>query len=110
LIDRRPRVGVMHLRFRLTAALGGFAIMAVAVTCAWTGRIVREYAAETAAFKVVYDDAISEHRDPDAAVRKARYITEAMSEDSGADPGETAEDVARFLVLHGRRLCGGGLR
>ena len=101
---------MIRLHFRLMAALAGFAIVAVAASGVWAGRMVRERAAETAAFKVVYDTAILEHRDPDAAVRKARYITEAMSQDFGADRGETAEDVARFLVLHGRRLCGGGLR
>jgi len=101
---------LIFLRFRLMAALAGLAAVAVAAAGVWADRMVRERAAETAAFKVVYDTAMLEHRDPDAAVRKARYITAAMSEDFGTDRGETAEDVARFLVLHGKRLCGGGLR
>ena len=96
--------------FRLTAVLAGLVIVTAAATGVWAGRMARERAAEAAAFKVVYDTAVLEHRDPDAAVRKARYITATMSEDFGTDRGETAEDVARFLVLHGRRLCGGGLR
>ena len=57
-----------------------------------------------------YTGAPLKHRDPEAAVRKARYITKAMSEGFGADQADTVKDVARFLVLHGRRLCGGGLR
>lgn len=100
----------MRSHFRLTAALASLAIVTGPAAAVWAGRMVKARAAETAAFKVVYDTAILEHRDPDAAVRKAHYITDAMSEDFGTDRGETAEDVARFLVLHGRRLCGGGLR
>jgi len=96
--------------FCSVAALAGLVILAAVSAGVRGGRMVRERAAEAAALKVVYDTAVVEHRDPDAAVRKARYITDAMSEDFGTDKGETAEDVARFLVLHGRRLCGGGLR
>ena len=99
-----------HLHFRLTAALAGPVIVAAGLAGGWAGKVARERAAEAAAFKVVYHAAILEHRDPDAAVRKARYITSAMSQSFGADREATAEDVARFLVLNGRRLCGGGLR
>jgi hypothetical protein len=102
------RDAVINLRFR--ALVVGLLIVVAASAGAWAGRTARERAAEAAAFKVVYDTAVLEHRDPDAAVRKARYITDAMSGDLDRDRGEMAEEVARFLVLHGRRLCGGGLR
>jgi hypothetical protein len=102
------RDAVNNLRFRVLVA--GLLVVVAASAGAWAGRTAGERAAEAAAFKIVYDTAVLEHRDPDAAVRKARYITDAMSGDLDRDRGEMAEEVARFLVLHGRRLCGGGLR
>jgi hypothetical protein len=42
----------------------------------------------------VYDTAILEHRDPDAAVRKARYITAAMAQDL-ARTGEIRQKMSR---------------
>jgi hypothetical protein len=101
-------VVVILLRSRLVIAL---TVLVIGGSIgAWAGAGARERAAEAAAFKVVYDAAVQAHRDPEAAVRKARYITEAMSKEPIAGRAETAEDVARFLVLHGRGLCQGGLR
>jgi hypothetical protein len=95
--------------FRRIAPVG-LVIVATASAGVWVAVAARERVAEAAALKVVHDTAVMEHRDPDAAVRKARHVTDALSEDFRTDRGETAEDVARFLVMHARRLCGGGLR
>ena len=86
----------------LTIALG------VSVA-AWAGAVARERATEAAAYKAVYVAAALSHRDPDAAVRKARWRTDALVEDLGMARGQAAAEVARFLILRGGGLCQGGL-
>jgi hypothetical protein len=63
---------------------------------------------ELAALDGVYYGALLSGRDPDAAVRKARFRTHIMVQDLGMTPTAATADVARFLLRRGGTLCSGG--
>src|ERR1700722_12431625 len=95
-----------------SSKLAAFAVLAITLAvsvAAWAGAVARERATEAAAYEAVYLAATLSHRDPDAAVRKARWRTDALVEDLGMARGQAAAEVARFLILRGGGLCQGGL-
>jgi hypothetical protein len=67
----------------------------------------RPTAAETEAFDSIYYAALLSGRDPDAAVRKARYTAGTLMKQFGMTRPEAAAEVARFAIWRSGRLCGG---
>jgi hypothetical protein len=66
----------------------------------------RATAAEAKAFSTYYAALLS-GRDPDAAVRKARYTAGTLMKQFGMTRPEAAAEVARFVIWRLGRLCGG---
>jgi hypothetical protein len=64
--------------------------------------------AELAALDRVYYSALLSGRDPDAAVRKARFRTTTLMRDFGMTRSAAAGDIARFMSRRGGTLCVGG--
>jgi hypothetical protein len=64
--------------------------------------------AELAALDRVYYSALLSGRDPDAAVRKARFRITTLMQDFGMTRSAAAGDIARFMSRRGGTLCVGG--
>ena len=67
----------------------------------------RPTAAETKAFGSIYYAALLSGRDPDAAVRKARYTAGTLMKQFGMTRPEAVAEIARFAIWRSGRLCGG---
>ena len=63
--------------------------------------------AETKAFNSVYYTALLAGRDPDAAVRKARFTTAILMKQLGESRSQATADVTKFMVWRAGSLCGG---
>jgi hypothetical protein len=100
---------MVNQRSSVLAAIVVLAITLALSIGAWAGEVARERATEAAAYRTVYMAALLSHHDPDAAVRKARWTTDAMVENFSMARGQAAAEVARFLILRGGGLCQGGL-
>jgi hypothetical protein len=59
-------------------------------------------------FSDVYAAAVLAGRDPDAAVRKARYRTDTMVRDLGMTQAQATREVSRWMVRNAGGLCTGG--
>ena len=64
-------------------------------------------AAETKALDSIYYAALFSGRDPDAAVRKARYTAGTLMKQFGMTRPEAVAEIARFAIWRSGRLCGG---
>jgi hypothetical protein len=71
------------------------------------GRALNQHTEETAAYDSVYYTALLSGRDPDAALRKAHYLTGTMMQQFGMTRAEAVAYVARSMVWRNGRLCGG---
>jgi hypothetical protein len=71
------------------------------------GRALNRHAANAAAYDSVYYTALLSGRDPDAAVRKAHYLTGIMIRELGMNHTEAVAYVARSMVWRNGSLCGG---
>ena len=84
-------------------------LMALAAVIPTSGRMtLMRPSAELAALDSVYYGALLSGRDPDAAVRKARFRTDNLVRDLGITRSAAAADVARFMLRRGGTLCIGG--
>ena len=83
-------------------------IVAIGAGMPASDAITSGQAAEWAALDSVYYTALLSGRDPDAAVRKARFNMNTLSRDLGMTRPAAASDAARFLLRRGGTLCGGG--
>jgi len=104
LCDRRvPRVKQMRRVILsiwvMSALVGGVAVV--------TESVFTKPKAETEAFESVYYAALLSGRDPDAALRKARFRTELLMKDFGESKSRAAAEVARFMIWRAGSLCGG---
>ena len=63
--------------------------------------------AETKAFDSVYYAALWSGRDPDAAVRKARYTAGTLMKHSGMTRSEAVAEAVKFTIWRSGGLCGG---
>ncbi len=88
----------------------GRAVLIVAIGAGMpaSGAVTPGRAAEWAALDSVYYTALLSGRDPDAAVRKARFNMETLARDLGMTRSAAASDATRFLLRRGGTLCGGG--
>lgn len=62
---------------------------------------------ESHALNSVYFTALLTGRDPDAAVRKARFTMRVLMQDLGMARSAAVTDVTRLILLRGGTLCGG---
>jgi hypothetical protein len=62
---------------------------------------------ESMALNSVYFTALLAGRDPDAAVRKARFTEHILMKDLGMTRSAAVTDVSRFMLRRGNALCGG---
>ncbi|HEY2616379.1 MAG TPA: hypothetical protein VGI78_03475 [Acetobacteraceae bacterium] len=84
-------------------------MMALAAGIPTSGRIaLNRPSADLAALDSVYYSALLSGRDPDAAVRKARFRTNLLVQDLGMTRSAAAADIARFMLRRGGTLCVGG--
>ena len=84
-------------------------ILALVVGIPASSRItLTRTSAELAALDSVYYSALLSGRDPDAAVRKARFRTSTLMQDFGMTRSAAARDIARFMLRRGGTLCVGG--
>ena len=84
-------------------AIGLLSLAALAGAAAVTGL----HAAHREVFDRVYVAAFLAGRDPDAAVRKARHLTDVLEQDLGISRSAASAQVADFLVKGSGRLCVG---
>jgi hypothetical protein len=89
-------------------ALAALATLLLATATAWAASALREQAAEAQAFHAVTLAAALSGRDPDAALRKARFTASLLAREFGMTRAEAAAEVARFMIVRGGRLCNGG--
>ena len=71
------------------------------------GRTLGRPTAESEAFDSVYYAALLSGRDPDAAVRKARFTAGILMKQFGMTRPEAAAEVTKFMIWRSGRLCGG---
>ena len=69
--------------------------------------ILAQHTVETKALDSIYYAALFSGRDPDAAVRKARYTAGTLMKQFGMTRPEAVAEVARFAIWRSGRLCGG---
>ena len=69
--------------------------------------VLAQLTAETKALDSIYYAALFSGRDPDAAVRKARYTAGTLMKQFGMTRPEAVAEVARFAIWRSGRLCGG---
>ena len=82
--------------------------MALAAVIPASGRITPSRpSAELAALDSVYYGALLSGRDPDAAVRKARFTVRVLMKDLGMPRSAAVTDATRFTLRRGGTLCGG---
>jgi hypothetical protein len=62
---------------------------------------------ESQALNSVYFMALLAGRDPDAAVRKARFTVRVLMKDLGMSRAAAVTDATRFTLRRGGALCGG---
>lgn len=63
--------------------------------------------ADTKAFDSVYYTALLAGRDPDAAVRKARFTAHNLMTQLGELRAQATAEVTKFMVWRAGSLCGG---
>jgi hypothetical protein len=91
--DPRRRTGVIGL-LSLAALAGGAAVAGLRM-------------AHRETFDRVYVAAFLARRDPDAAVRKARHLTDVLQQDLGMPRSVAVAQVSDFLVRGSGGLCVG---
>ena len=64
--------------------------------------------ADAETFDSIYYDALLSGRDPDAALRKARYLTGSLMQHLGMTRSEAAAEVAKTMIMRSGALCSGG--
>jgi hypothetical protein len=69
--------------------------------------ILAQPTAETKALDSICYAALFSDRDPDAAVRKARYTAGTLMKQFSMTRPETVAEIAKFAIWRSGRLCGG---
>lgn len=75
---------------------------------AWCGAALRQHSAEAQSLHIVYTAASLAGRDPDAAMRRARYTTTLFMHEFNMSRADASAEVARFTITRGQSICGGG--
>jgi hypothetical protein len=82
----------------MVAALVAALLLAAAV-------LIFQPTAETEAYRSVYYAAQLSGRDPDAAVRKARFRAGILVKQFGMSRSDAAADIARFMIVNAGNPC-----
>jgi hypothetical protein len=64
--------------------------------------------ADAKVFDNIYYNALLSGRDPDAALRKAHYLTGSLMQHFGMTRSAAAAEIARTMIMRSGALCSGG--